>query len=138
MSLVVSRDPESGIISVRAAFEISPAGWKTVFEKIYESAERDKPLLILWDLTEVTKMPGWPDMEELIATVRKRRPDLPGRSAIVATDEFIYDLSRVLQVRLEERVIPELEVFRDVSEAEKWLSDWREVAERPFGPRRTE
>lgn len=131
MSIELTKDPQTGIRTVRATGEVSIEEWIATFGDVYGRAERGEHLLLLWDLSMVTKMPTWEEMEILIDTVAKNRPRVSGRSAIVATDEFVYDLSRMVQLHLEGAVVQELRVFRGESEAKEWLSKWGMVSEIP-------
>lgn len=131
MSIELEKDPQTGIRTVRATGEVSTEEWIAAFGDVYGRAEGGNHLLLLWDLSMVTKMPTWEEMEILIDMVAKKRPRVSGRSAIVATDEFVYDLSRMVQLHLDGVVIQELEVFRGVSEAREWLSRWGRVLEIP-------
>ena len=83
---------------------------------IYDSQNLDRPLLILWETEGGPGVMESSELQRLMAFIKERRPDVGGRTAIVAHDEVTYGMGRVAQI-YGEAIAPHLWVFRNRDEA---------------------
>ena len=91
---------------------------------VYERLDPTKPLLLLWTTGDGAGLLDSPDLRRLIEFVAENRPEVGGRTAIVASDDATYGLGRVAQIYAEP-VVPHLCVFRNGDDAMKWLKEGR-------------
>lgn len=87
---------------------------------VYQSVDPSRPLLILWQTEGGAGVMEASDLQELMAFIEEKRPDVGGRTAIVAHDEVTYGMGRVAQI-YGEAIAPHLWIFRNRDEALAWL-----------------
>ena len=91
-----------------------------VLGRMYEALDRTRPFLLLWQTGEGAGVIDSPELRKLMVFIKDRRPDVEGRTAIVAHDEATYGMGRVAQI-YGETVVPHLWVFHKRDEAISWL-----------------
>jgi len=95
--------------------------------RVYRELDLARPFLLLWQTGEGAGVIEAEDLRRLMAFINDERPDVEGRSAIVAHDEATYGMGRVAQI-YGEAVVPHLRVFRKRDEAIAWLLELTEGA----------
>ena len=96
-----------------------------VLGRMYEALDRTRPFLLLWQTGEGAGVIDSTELRKLMVFIKDRRPDVEGRTAIVAHDEATYGMGRVAQI-YGETVVPHLSVFRKRDEAISWLLELTE------------
>jgi hypothetical protein len=91
---------------------------------VYERLDPTKPLLLLWTTGDGAGLLESSELRRLVEFVRENRPEVGGRTAIVAFDDATYGMGRVAQIYAEP-VVPHLCVFRNGDDAMKWLREGR-------------
>jgi hypothetical protein len=92
---------------------------------VYGAIDPTRPFLLLWQTGVGVGVMDSPDLERLMSFVEDERPDVEGRTAIVAHDEATYGMGRVAQI-YGESVVPHLWVFHERDEAINWLMELSE------------
>ena len=96
-----------------------------VLGRVYETLDPTRPFLLLWQTGEGAGVIDSPELRKLMEFIKDRRPEVDGRTAIVAHDEATYGMGRVVQI-YGETVVPHLCVFRKRDEAITWLLELTE------------
>jgi hypothetical protein len=127
----VSADRNIGAITITPVDELVLEEVERLLSAIYRGGPVDRPLLALWDWTELHDVPIAFQASAVTEFIRQHHPGVPGRTAIVATEHVTYGVARMIEgyavdLRLE------LHVFRDLAEARGWLAggEWRPEYER--------
>lgn len=89
---------------------------------IYGQLDPKKPFLLLWQSGPGAEALGSHDLQRLMAFIKENRPEVDGKTAIVAEDDATYGMSRVAQI-YGEAIVPHLWVFRDRGQAIAWLTE---------------
>lgn len=92
----------------------------TELAAVYKRLDPSRPFLLLWQSGAGSDPFESPDLPRLMEFVKENRPDVEGRTAIVALDDATYGMGRVAQI-YGETVVPHLWVFRNRDEALAWL-----------------
>jgi hypothetical protein len=120
MGLKLTTDPDTGILTVQAVDELEMVEAERFLGALYRSAAIPA---MLWDLSRAGLAQSF-DVQSVTSFILRCRPNLPGRTAVVAPDDVTYGLSRMGQVYLEDLPL-EFQVFRNREDALSWLTACR-------------
>lgn len=113
-------DEELAVWRIRSEGPLTVDETVRVLGGIYDAVDPTRPLLILWETAGGPGVMDSSDLQKLMAFIEKKRPEVGGRTAIVAHDEVTYGMGRVAQI-YGESIAPHLWVFRKRDEALAWL-----------------
>lgn len=119
-----SYDAQRRCRTARFAGPITDRELLDAFERLLRDPAYDASLNDLIDLRDVTHMGVTSaGLHRLIALYDERAADAHGtRNAIVAPTDVLYGVSRMFQTLRGECPPAEVEVFRSVDDAERWLA----------------
>jgi hypothetical protein len=110
------------IITVQGAFDAAEV--KDLFSR--QEADNTWTYSVLWDLRQMLGRPStddlWSFSREYAHDPHGRRP-ARGPVAVVTDDDDMYRTACLYAVMAQERL--QIDVFRQIDEAEKWLADRR-------------
>lgn len=123
-SITFQCDPVKRCRTARFAGAITDRELLEAFERLLRDPAYDASLDDLVDLRDVTHMGVTSaGLHRLIALYDERGPTtLLTRNAIIAPTDVLYGVSRMFQTLRGEGLPAELEVFRTVEEAERWIA----------------
>ncbi len=120
-----SCDPVTRCRTARFTGAITDRELLGAFEQLVRDPAYDTSMNDLIDLRDVTHMGVTSaGLHRLIALYDERGPTaMLTRNAIVAPTDVLYGVSRMFQTLRGEGLPAELEVFRTIDEAERWITD---------------
>jgi hypothetical protein len=117
----VTANQNIGAITITPVDELVLDEVERLLRAIYRGGPEDTPLLTLWDWTELHHVPITFHADAVTEFIRQHHPSIPGRTAIVATENFTYGIARMIEGYAVD-LRSELHVFRDLAEARRWLA----------------
>ena len=94
----------------------------TAFTKITTSTEYPPTIDAIWDLRKADVKSADDKLIRHIIELRQKYPQRTQcKSALIASDDLTYGMSRMFQMMSENKLSQEMMVFRDYEEGEKWL-----------------
>ena len=128
MPVTYEIDRDRRLVRTRCAGAVTMAEVLGHFDELERDPARPERLDVLLDLTGSTTLPGSDQLRTVAARISAVRTPRFGRMAIVADRDSMFGMARMFGV-FAEAYFTASKVFRDLPEAERWLSE-------PPGPAR--
>lgn len=113
-------DPARGLVCIRMAVEVTPQDMRTVVDRLRADESLDKTWPVLIDTREVTKLPRYADMRQLVSISAKSPTVRSARRAFVVNTSALFGVARMAST-LAQALGREYRVFDNTVEAERWL-----------------
>ena len=113
-------DPDTGIAHCLATGELTRDEILAAVDQVYRDPNYRAPWRTIWDIAGATPVLNLEELRAVVAYVKAHRPEGKGKTAIVATEDLAFGLSRMYEVLAGEQPV-ETRAFRDSEEALQWI-----------------
>jgi len=123
-------DRERGLIRTTCSGLVGLPEVLRHFGNLEQERQLPEPLDVLLDLSAVSSPPDGDQIQRVAGEIRRLLAKVNwGSCAIVAPSDLVFGVSRILEVRAEESFVS-IQVFRELAEAEAWLTSQRALRRR--------
>jgi hypothetical protein len=121
MPITYRFDSELGCVHTRCAGAVGLEDVHAHFQALEADTSLPPRVDVLLDFTEIASVPESKQLEAVVGDIRRVGARIHwGACAIVAVDDAMFGMSRMLEV-FAERQFERTHVFRDLSRARNWL-----------------
>jgi hypothetical protein len=129
MPVTFAIESESGIIRTRCTGIVTLEDVLAHFRELRETPELPKRLDVLLDMSEMESFPKTDELKSVVNAIGGLEDRLEwGLLAMVASQDVLYGMSRMLEVFVEDH-FEKSSVCRELGEAESWLARMRSPAD---------
>ena len=122
MPVVYELDRPSGRVHTRCVGNVTFEEVLSHFQELASEASLPERLDVLLDLSESDSIPKSDQVRTISHELKRLQPDTAwGACAVVATNDTLFGMARMFEV-FAEQYFSKSRAFRDVAEAERWLT----------------
>jgi hypothetical protein len=122
MPVKIIHDSDKNIIRATITGQPTLVDLDAAFQSITTSTEYPPDVDAIWDLRDADVKTADDKFVRHIIELLKRYPQRARcKSALIATDDLAYGMSRMFQILSEDKVTQELMIFRTYAEGEQWI-----------------
>ncbi len=127
MKTNLTYNKEINVLYITVEGSFSLAEYEEIISSIVSSSDYPSDVNTLWDLNKLDFKPITSDTEHRVISIREKYPERSkARVALFASSDASFGMSRMYETLSSE--MPQLiQVFRELSDAEKWLKDEKQI-----------